>query len=129
MQQLGPFKANADRDKIIISREDSKITIAPSDAQGVAKLVSLAMSYCAGKVLPPQLQWGGFEFRFSEDGNHVLGRIGGDGDLVVTQNNGDELIQILSASLNSHIDAVRLTAGPRRGASRGSPDPIIVGRD
>jgi len=129
MQQLGPFKSNADRDKIIVSREDSKIIIAPSDTHGVAKLLGLAMSYCGGKVLPPQLQWGSFEFRFSEDGNHVLGRIGEDSGLVVTQNDGDELIQLLSASLNSHVDAVRLTSGPRRGAARGSPDPVIIGRE
>jgi hypothetical protein len=129
MQQIGPFKSSADRDKITISREDSKITVAPSDTHGLAKLVSLAMSYCVGKVLPPQLQWGSFEFRFSEEGNHVLGRIDVDGGLIVTQNDGDDLIRLLSASLNSHVDAVRLTSGPRRGASRGSPDPVIVGRE
>lgn len=129
MQELGPFKSQVDRDKIIFIREESKLVVAPSETHSLAKLISLAMSYCSGKVLPPSLQWGKFEFRFSEDGNHTLARIGEEKGLFVTHNDGDDLIRLLSASLNSHIDTVRLTSGPRKGAQRGTPDPVIIGRE
>jgi len=129
MQEVGVFKANADRDKIVVSREGSRLTFAPSDLRTVSRLLSMAMSYCKGKVLPPKLQWGNFEFTFSEEGEHTLGRVNEEGGLVVAQNDGDDLINILSAALSSHVDAVRLTSGPRRGASRGSPDPVITGRE
>jgi hypothetical protein len=129
MQQIGPFKADANRDKITLIRDDSRLVIAPNDAHSLAKLVNLAMSYCSGKVLPPQLKWGNFEFRFSEDGTHTLAKADAKDGLFVTQNDGDELIQLLSASLSSHVDSVRLTAGPRRGARPGVPDPVVVGRE
>ena len=129
MLEVGPFKAIATRDKITVIRDKDKLDFAAGELSNAAKLISMAMQYCAGNALPPFLRWDQFEVKFLEDGNHILRKIGYEGGVVVTQNDGDNLINLLGDCLNSHVDSVRLTSGPRRGAKASVPDPIIIGRE
>jgi len=129
MQTRGPFTTKDERGSIIVLRGEDKLSVTPSELSALAKLISMALDYTTGKALPPQVQWGQFQIKFSEEGNHRLERTGTDEGIVVTEADGDELIQLLGSSLNAYIDSVRLTGGPRRGVSTvSSPDPIVIGR-
>ena len=132
MQQLGPFTAKSERDNIAITRvhgKHSKISLSPSELSTVSRLIDTALSYCSNKTLPPKIQWGQFEVMFSETGEHVLTRIGEDSGLAFKEDEGDPLIALFGVSLDSYVDSLKLTGGPRKGVSTVSlPDPLIIGR-
>lgn len=127
---IGPFSSQSVGNDIVISRDKDTVKITASELYTVSKLIAIALNYAAGKALPPAVQWDKFQVRFAEDGNHVLERTGEEGGVVITEADGDDLIQLLGSSLNSHVDGIRLTGGPRKGVSTiRTPDPIVSGRD